>query len=60
MQRTHLTELFESTLVLGLAALFTVALFSDLRGSHIADQSMVAQQATSVLAAQDTHASRKG
>lgn len=56
MQRTHITDISESTLVLGLAALFAVALFSDLRGAHIADQSLVAQQANSVLAAHDTAA----
>ncbi|WP_374350107.1 hypothetical protein [Chitinimonas sp.] len=50
MQNNQMSNLFESTLLLSVAALFAFALFSDLRGSHIADQSMVAQQATAVLA----------
>lgn len=60
MQRSRINEFFESSLVLGLAALFAVALITDLRASEPSGgQSLVAQQAN-LLVAQHDNASRRG
>jgi hypothetical protein len=50
MKNQIVSDLFESTLLLGVGALFAMALFSDLKADHIAEQSLVAQQANAVVA----------